>query len=236
LCICGGIEFIGSCPKMIGMVRVLKAVYDSILNLEVEDIASLVQKALDEGISVPQILDKMTEAMRTVGRKFENMEYFLADLLMAAEAFKQGFQILKPHLQTFRRSEPLATVVIGTVKGDIHDIGKNMVSTMLTVEGFQVMDLGVDIPAEKFVEETEKTGAEILALSALLSTSLKSIEEVIGLLEEKNLKGKVKVILGGTAVTRDFARQVHAAYAEDAVQAVEMCKKLAGKVFLQPKT
>jgi 5-methyltetrahydrofolate--homocysteine methyltransferase len=172
----------------------------------------------------------MTGAMQLVGERFEANDCFLADLIMAAETFNKGLGLLKPLLQSDLKLNSAAAIVIGTVEGDVHDIGKNIVATMLTSAGFIVHDLGVDIPPKKFIEKVKETGAEILGLSALLTSSTESIQTTINELKEAGLRDGVKIIIGGSAVTRDYAEEVGAdGYSPDAVGAVTVCRKLAEK-------
>jgi len=207
---------------------ILDAVRDIILNLDVSKAEEVVGEALKKRRPTVKILNKMAEAMRVMGKRYEDMECFLADLIMAAEAFNRGMNVLKPLLADVPRITTSATVVIGTVKGDIHDIGKNIVTTMLTATGFQVHDVGVDTPPEKFIEKLRELDGQVLAMSALLSTSAENISEVIELLEKESMRKKVKVIIGGAAVSKALAKDVGAdAYGEEAVDAVEICKRFA---------
>ena len=208
----------------------LEKVKAAVLELEVERIEPTVKRALDKGIPPFKILEAMTGAMRLVGERFEANDCFLADLIMAAETFNKGLGLLKPLLQSDLKLNSAAAIVIGTVEGDVHDIGKNIVATMLTSAGFIVHDLGVDIPPKKFIEKVKETGAEILGLSALLTSSTESIQTTINELKEAGLRDGVKIIIGGAAVTRDYAEEVGAdGYSPDAVGAVTVCRKLAEK-------
>jgi len=205
---------------------ILSVVSDSILNLDVNKIEVSLYEALKKGIPALKILNEMADAMQVMGKRYEAMECFLADLIMAAEVFNRGMIVLKPLLVNVPRTTISATVVIGTVKGDIHDIGKNIVTTMLTAAGFQVHDVGVDISPEKFIEKLREVNGRILALSALLSTSAENISEVMELLEKESMRKKVKVLIGGAAVSKALAKKVGAdAYGEEAVDAVEICKR-----------
>jgi methylmalonyl-CoA mutase cobalamin-binding domain/chain len=181
---------------------------------------------LEKGVPALKILNEMAEAMRVMGKRYEDMEVFLADLIMAAEVFNKGMKVLKPLLADVPKTTLSATVVIGTAKGDIHDIGKNIVTTMLTAAGLQVHDVGVDTPPERFIEKLREVDGQILAMSALLSTSAENIGEVMELLEKESMRKKVKVMIGGAAVSEALAKDVGAdAYGEEAVDAVEICKR-----------
>ena len=204
----------------------LGAIRDTILNLDVNKAEAIVDAALKKGVPALKILNEMAEAMRVMGKHYEDMEVFLADLIMAAEVFNRGMKVLKPLLADVPRTTLSATVVIGTVKGDIHDIGKNIVTTMLTAAGLQVHDVGVDTPPERFIEKLREVDGQILAMSALLSTSAENIGEVMELLEKESMRKKVKVMVGGAAVSKALAKDVGAdAYGEEAVDAVEICKR-----------
>jgi len=206
---------------------ILGAIRDTILNLDVNKAEETVDEALKKGVPALKILNEMAEAMRVMGKRYEDMECFLADLIMAAEVFNRGMKVLKPLLADVPRTTMSATVVIGTVKGDIHDIGKNIVTTMLTAAGLQVHDVGVDTPPERFIEKLREVDGQILAMSALLSTSAENIGEVMELLEKESMRKKVKVMVGGAAVSKALAKDVGAdAYGEEAVDAVEICKRL----------
>ncbi|MEM3737289.1 MAG: corrinoid protein [Candidatus Bathyarchaeia archaeon] len=225
----------GSLPTLGGVSRLefegeLEELRRAVLEHEVEIVEAAVKAALDKGAAPIKVLEVMTEAMRAVGERFEAGDYFLADLIMAAETFNKGLRLIEPLLQSDSKVRSLASIVIGTVEGDVHDIGKNIVATMLKSAGFTVHDIGVDVPPKKFVEKVKETKAEILGLSALLTSSLKSIRETIKEVESAGLKDDVKVIVGGSAVTREYAEEVGAnGYSEDAVGAIPLCKKLLGK-------
>lgn len=206
----------------------LDQIYDAILDGDMQAAAAGVQEALDNGIPAGEILQEgMVSAMSEVGRLFEEGEYFVPDMLIAARAMKSGLDLLRPHLVD-SGVEPLGKVVVGTVEGDMHDIGKNLVSMMLEGAGFEIVDLGTDVPAAKFVEAVED-GADILGLSALLTTTLASMESTICALDEVRQRSGLKVMVGGAPVTADFAKQIGAdGYAADASQAVSVAKSLLG--------
>jgi 5-methyltetrahydrofolate--homocysteine methyltransferase len=190
----------------------------------------LTNEALSAGTSAPDIINHGLQAgMGVVGEKFSSGEYFLPDMLMAARAMAAALEILKPLLG----GTGLATmgkVVIGTVQGDMHDIGKNVVATFLKGGGFEVFDLGNNVPDKKFIDEVRERKADILGLSALLTTTMPIMGRVIKALDEAGLRSSVKVIVGGAPVTEDYANYIGAdAYAHDGGRAVPVCKQLLGK-------
>jgi len=190
----------------------------------------LTNEALSAGTSAPDIINHGLQAgMGVVGEKFSSGEYFLPDMLMAARAMTAALEILKPLLG----GTGLATmgkVVIGTVQGDMHDIGKNVVATFLKGGGFEVFDLGNNVPDKKFIDEVRERKADILGLSALLTTTMPIMGRVIKALDEAGLRSSVKVIVGGAPVTEDYANYIGAdAYAHDGGRAVPVCKQLLGK-------
>jgi len=205
--------------------ELLKRMADAVVNLDVEEAMKSAEEALVLGIPPLEAINKgFTKGLQKVGELFENKEYFLADMIMAAEAFKAGMNVLTPRLQ--KEGNKKGVIVIGTVKDDIHDLGKNIVTTLLASEGYDVYDLGIDIPAEEFVRKAEEVNADIVGLSALLTTTMERIPEVIEALREAGLD-RVKVIVGGRPVTPEFAREIGAdAYCEDAIKALETVKKL----------
>ncbi|MFH2055432.1 MAG: corrinoid protein [bacterium] len=192
-------------------------------------VGELTQKAIAAGLPPKQILDDgLIAGMAVVGRKFKAHEIFLPDVLLAAKAMYAGMDLLKPLL--IKDEIPtLGKVVIGTVQGDLHDIGKNLVAIMLRGAGFEVVDLGNDVAPEKFVAAAEQEGAVAIGLSALLTTTMPIMKQVVALVKEKGLAGKVKVVIGGAPVTKDFAEQIGAdAYAFDGMSAVDKVKILVG--------
>ena len=210
--------------------EILKKLTECIVDFNIEEIRRAAQEAMQENISVHEaIMDGMSKGMKIVGDKFEAGEYFLSDLLMAGETMKAAMEVLDPYLKA-SPLQSIGTVVIGTVKGDIHDIGKNIVATLLQSAGFKICDLGTDVDSKRFVDTVQKEGADIVALSALLTVTMNHMKEVVDELKKTGLKDKVKVIVGGAPINEQFAKQIGAdAYAEDAVSGVEMCKKILGK-------
>jgi len=188
----------------------------------------LVKKAVGEGYRPIDIINSLANGMKIVGERYESGEYFVADLIVASEIFKESMNILEPLILKEREQiKPIGRVVIGTVEGDIHDIGKNLVATMLRASGFEVIDLGVDISPQKFVEAVKQYKPDIVGMSALLTSTMINMKKVIDALENEGLRKNVKVIIGGAPITEKFAREIGAdAYGENAVVAIDICKKL----------
>ncbi len=185
-----------------------------------------VQEALDEGCDAAAILDAMISAMDVVGEKFKNGEIFVPEMLIAAKAMKKGVEVLKPHLAS-GATGALGKVVIGTVAGDLHDIGKNLVAMMIESAGFEVIDLGVDVPVEKFVAASEEDGVKIVACSALLTTTMPALEATVTALNSSAKRGQIKVMVGGAPITQEFADKIGAdAYTADAASAAKRAKEL----------
>jgi len=191
------------------------------------DVAEKVKQALAEKVEPAKILNEgLIAGMQVVGTKFKNNEFYVPEVLIAARAMKAGMEILAPQLAA-AGVQPIAKVVIGTVKGDLHDIGKNLVAMMLQGGGFEVIDLGTDVPAEKFVQTAQEKGAKIIAMSALLTTTMPQMSTVVKALQEAGLAGKVKSMIGGAPVTQDFCDEIGAnGYAPDAASAVDKAKEL----------
>jgi 5-methyltetrahydrofolate--homocysteine methyltransferase len=197
-----------------------------VVNGQSEIVQQKVNEVLKSGVDPVVILNEsMIAAMAEVGRRFEEGEFYFPEMLIAARAMQSGLGLLKPHLQE-GKVKSRGKVAIGTVKGDLHDIGKNLVAMMLEGAGFEIQDLGNDVPPEKFVEAA-RSGANIIAVSALLSTTMTNMKSVVDALEQANLHGKIKVIVGGVPVTEQYARSIGAdAYAPDASRAVSIIKPL----------
>ena len=204
----------------------LDDVFEAVLDGDLQATAVHVQSALDADVPAATILqDGLVVAMDEVGRLFEEGQYFVPEMLLAARAMKAGLAVLKPHLGESAIAS-LGRVVVGTVQGDVHDIGKDLVAMMLDGAGFEVVDLGTDVDPERFVDAAEE-GADILGFSALLTTTLPSIAATIQALEEAGVRDQVKIMVGGAPVTAAFAQHVGAdGYAPDASQAVAVAKSL----------
>ena len=206
----------------------LKTIYDGVVEGDNASVQQNVQEALSGGIGASAILNEaLIPAMAEVGRLFEEGEYFVPEMLISARAMKGAMATLKPYLQQ-AEVKFAGSVVIGTVKGDLHDIGKNLVSLMLEGAGFQVTDLGSDVTPEKYIAAVRETGANIVAMSALLTTTMVNMKATITALEEAGLREKVKVMIGGAPVTDNFAKQIGAdGYAPDASRAVAVARALS---------
>jgi 5-methyltetrahydrofolate--homocysteine methyltransferase len=193
-------------------------------------VTKLTKEALDKGVPVKTILeDGLIASMNAVGEKFKANEIFIPEVLIAAKAMHAGIAVLEPHFMSCG-IKPAGKVIIGTVKGDLHDIGKNIVSMMLKGACFEVMDLGIDVPPGKFAEIVQTKGADIIAMSSLLTTSMGAMKETIKLLKDSNLRDKVKIIVGGAPVTQGFADAIGAdGYAKDAATAVDKAKELVSR-------
>jgi 5-methyltetrahydrofolate--homocysteine methyltransferase len=192
-----------------------------------EKVYELTNDAIARNINPKQILsDGLISGMNVIGEKFRKYEIFLPDVLMAAKAMYAAMELLKPHF--IKDGIPtLGKIVIGTVKGDLHDLGKNLVGIMLKGAGFEVIDLGKDVSPEKFIETAVDEDAQLIGLSALLTTTMPVMQEVIDLLNEKNLNGKIKTIIGGAPVTKEYAERIGAdAFAFDASNSVIVAKEL----------
>lgn len=210
--------------------NILTEIRQSLSSLENSGrIKELISKALDQGIPLLDIIEKgLRKGLEDVGKLYEAGEYFLSELLFAASLMSEAMGVLEPHLKG-AAIKKRGTIVLGTVKGDIHDIGKNIFKMFAEASGFNVYDLGVDVDAQEFVEKVEETNAEILALSALLTTTRNEMKVVIDALIQRGIRHKVKVILGGNAVDENFAKEIGAdAAAKDAVDGVETCKRWIG--------
>lgn len=205
----------------------LNGLYEAILNGKLEQAVEVTNAAIAEGVNPQSIInDYMVKGMEEIGARFEAGKAFVPNLLMSARAMKGALEILKPLLKEGQGSSA-GTIVIGTVKGDLHDIGKNLVASMLEGCGFEVINLGVDVSSEKFVEAAKEHNADIICLSALLTTTMNYMKEVVKAVEDAGLKGKVKVMVGGAPLNNDFAMAIGAdGYSSNANDAVAMARKL----------
>ncbi len=207
-------------------VSTLDDLFDAVLDGDMGAVPRLVQCALDEGVPAAEILEEgLIAAMDEVGCLFEEGEYFVPEMLIGARAMKAGLAVLKPHLMD-SGVKAAGKVVLGTVAGDMHDIGKNLVAMMLEGAGFEIVDLGTDVDPERFVAAVRE-GTDLLGLSALLTTTLPNLTETLKALEAAGIRNTVKVMVGGAPVTADYARKIGAdGYAPDASQAVALAKSL----------
>lgn len=207
-------------------VDILSRLKEAIVKLDFEASGSLAREAVAKGVPPREIILKaISSAMEEVGKKFEASEYFLSELIVAGEIGKEITQMLQPYLKD-TDIKKVGKAVIGTVKGDLHDIGKNIFGMMLEAAGFEVIDLGNDVPPEAFVEAVAKNKPDIVGMSALLTVTMVEMENVINALKKAGLRDKVKVIVGGAPLTEEYAKKIGAdAYGKDAVVGVEICKK-----------
>jgi len=205
----------------------LEEIKDLIIRVsDVEEVKETVDRILKSGVDPLEILNTLNQALDEVGRRYEKGEYFLSELIMAGVLSTEVTSLLEPHLIRSRRIS-LGKVVIGTVRGDIHDIGKNILIMMLRSAGFDVVDLGVDVPAENFANAIEEKQANILGMSALLTSSMDEMKKVTETIEKRGLRNRVKIVVGGRPLTREFAKEIGAdGYAKDAVEAVKVIKDL----------
>jgi corrinoid protein of di/trimethylamine methyltransferase len=209
----------------------LEQITTSVVEGESDETVELTRQAIEAGLEPLTIINQgLVPGMNIAGDKFQSGEYFLPHLIMAAKGMQQAMALLEPELHARDQAvEAAGTVVIGTVQGDIHEIGKSLVATMLSASGFEVHDLGVDVPIETFVAKVKETGADLLGMSALLTTTMTVQREVIEALGEAGLRDRVKVIVGGAPVNQEWADSIGAdGYAEDAVGAIELAKQLVG--------
>ena len=202
---------------------------DALFKGSVEDVKKLTQGLLDQGEKAENILNQgLIKAMDQVGMKFKNCEIYIPEVLIAARAMHAGLAVLKPVLAKSGPSTA-AKIVLGTVKGDLHDIGKNLVGMMLEGAGFEVVDVGIDVPAEKFIQAAKEQGAKVIGMSALLTTTMMQMKATTEMVKKAGLAGNVKVVIGGAPVTAEFAQQIGAdGYAADAASAVSKVKELLG--------
>lgn len=207
----------------------MKTLARAIADLDETTALQLVRKTLGTGKDPISVLNEMREGLEIVGKRFEKGEYFLSELVMASEIFLNGMRDIEPRLRRGSASK-LGRVVVGTVKGDVHDIGKNVLAVMLQCAGFEVYDLGVDVPPAKFVETVREKNPQVVGLSGLLTLALDSMKEIVDALESAGLRDEVKVVIGGYPVNSKWAELVGAdAWSNDAVRGVDTIKRLAGR-------
>ncbi|TFF97402.1 MAG: hypothetical protein EU547_04445 [Promethearchaeota archaeon] len=199
-----------------------------VIELEVDDIQDAVKEALNEDKDPFEVLNALTEGMDEVGRRYEEKEYYLTELVLAGETMKEAFEVLQPALASSEQSADKTKVILATVKGDNHDIGKNILASLLLSSGFEIHDLGMDVDKEKIIEKVKETGNSIVALSSLLTMTVEQIKEVDEALKAEGLRDQVKLIVGGAPLNMDLAKELGADdFAEDAVEGVKHIKKLA---------
>jgi len=206
----------------------LAQIQEALKNGEIGKVAELTQTAIDEGVGVKTVLDALIGAMDEIGVRFRNNDIFIPEVMISAKAMHAGLDILEPHLSK-SGIKPLAKVGIGTVKGDLHDIGKNLVAMMFKGAGFEVLDLGIDVPTERFIDTARDKEVSIIAMSTLLTTSMGAMKDIIEQLKKEGLLEKVKTMVGGAPVTESYAGSIGAdGYAKDASSAVDKARELLG--------
>mgnify|MGYP001215704605 CR=1 FL=1 len=208
-----------------------KGLSDAVLNMDEEKVVILANEVIVEKYDAYEAIDKgLADGMERAGRLFEEEEYFIPELLMCSDAMYAGLDVLKPHLKAEEQGKK-HKVVIGVVEGDTHDIGKNLVKIMLETSGFEVVDLGRDVPPRVFVEKAKEINAEIIALSTLMTTTMDGMAEVIDILKKENIRDSFKVIIGGGPISQSFADKIGAdGYSPNAAEAVRLARKLVGDV------
>lgn len=205
----------------------LNAIAENVINGKAQEVEDLVKEALDEGVPVRDILNEgLIAGMNVVGEKFKNNEFYVPEVLIAARAMKSGMSLVRPLLAE-SGIEPVGKVAIGTVQGDLHDIGKNLVAMMLEGAGFDVIDLGIDVSPEQFVETVKEQEPQVIAMSALLTTTMPSMKTTIDAIKEAGLGDSVKTMIGGAPVTQQYADEIGAdGYARDAASGADVAKEL----------
>ena len=204
---------------------------DALASLDEDEVAKLVRERIDAGIDAMSVINECRSGMDIVGERYKSGEYFLSELVVSGEIFKECMKVLEPLLKAGGQQETLARMVLGTVKGDIHNIGKDIVAVLLKGAGFEVHDLGVDVAPQAFVEKLVETEAPILGLSGLLTPSFESMKETVEAVEAAGLRDRVRVIVGGGVVTELVRKHVGAdAFSSDGLRGVEMCKEFARAV------
>ena len=209
------------------MEEKIQAVFEAVLNGAMADTSGLVQEAIDAGLEADVILKEgLIAAMSEIGQQFEIGEAYVPEMLISAKSMKFGLELLRPHLVA-ADVQPIGKVIIGTVQGDLHDIGKNLVAMMMEGAGFEVIDLGADVKPEKIIEAIEEHKPDIVAMSALLTTTMGNMKTAITMMEKAGSKNNLKVMIGGAPVTQEYADEIGAdGFSIDASQAASLAKKL----------
>lgn len=210
---------------------ILNRLKEAVINYDVDETVKVAQEVIETGFDPLKAIEEgLAAGLQVIGDKFGRGEIFLPMLMISAEATKKALAILEPAVANGKSRKVLGKVVIGTVEGDIHDIGKSIVAAMLTANGFEVHDVGCDVPTSKFIEKVKEVNPDIIGMSALLTTTMPKMTEVINALKKEGLREKVKVMVGGAPVSAAWAEQIGAdTYGEDAMAAVDVVKKLLGK-------
>jgi len=210
--------------------ELFQALSDAVVGMDEDRARELALEAVERGIDAYKAIERgLVDGMGRAGELFESEEYFIPELLLCSDAMYLGLDILRPHLKVEDANQRRFKVVIGVVEGDTHDIGKNLVRIMLEASGFDVIDLGRDIPAQRFVDTAVTENADVIALSTLMTTTMDAMAEVVDKLENSNLRARFKVIVGGGPISPAFAKRIHAdGYANSAPNAVKLVKQLTG--------
>lgn len=208
--------------------ELLAKLSECVVEMEEEEIVEVANEYIEAGYDALEgIMDGLIDGMEKVSELFEEEEYFVTDVLLCSDAMYAGIEVLKPHLTEDDKSGPAKKVVIGVIEGDTHDIGKNLVKILLDTAGFEIYDLGRDVPLETFVDKAVEVEADIIALSTLMTTTMIGMKKVIEMLEERGVRDKVKVMIGGSPVSPRFAKEIGAdGYSTNAVEAVKLARKL----------
>ncbi len=204
---------------------------DKVIAGKAPDVKALVEEAIAQGVDVADILQqRLLQGMGVIGKRFKNNECYVPEVLIAARAMNTGMEVLRPHLAD-ANVQPVGTIITGTVKGDLHDIGKNLVGMMMEGAGFKVVDLGVDVSPEQFIDAAREHNAQVIGLSALLTTTMTGMRTTIEAIQNSDLSGKVRTLVGGAPVTQSYADEIGAdGYARDAASAAERARELADDV------
>lgn len=209
--------------------EMFKKLSDSVVEMDEEEAVELSKQAVSAEIDAYEAIDKgLAEGMERAGKLFEDEEYFIPELLMCSDAMYAGLEVLKPHIKSSEQEEK-SKIVIGVVEGDTHDIGKNLVKIMLETSGFEVIDIGRDVPPQRFVDTARENGAKVIALSTLMTTTMDGMSEVIKILNKENIREDFKVIIGGGPISQSFADKIGAdGYSVNAADAVRLVRRLVG--------
>jgi len=209
-----------------------KKISEAVYTLDAEKVSEVTKELIDKGANPIDVTNAFASVLREIGNRYERGELYLVELLAAGEGARKAItEIVEPKLKKLGvKRETIGKVLLGTVEGDIHDIGKNIVAALLSSAGFEIIDLGKDIPTEKFVEAVKERSPHIIGLSALMTTSMINQREVIEALKKEGLRGKVKVIVGGAPTSQEWAKEIGSdAYGADAIEALKLCKSLVRK-------
>jgi len=205
---------------------VLNSIKEALVGLDLDKTIDFVKKAVEQGFKPMDIINALADGMRVVGERYEKNEYFLSELIMAAEIFKEAMNVLEPLILKEGRALYIGKAVVGTVEGDLHDIGKNLFTMFLKSMGFEVIDLGIDVPPKKFVEAVKQYKPDVVGMSALLTTTVLNMKKVIDALNNEGLRNSIKVIVGGAAVTKEYTNEIGAdAGGIDAYEGALICRK-----------